>query len=60
MFDIEILRTNRAAVEEMLKKRSTEAPLDRILDLDRRRIELVRTVNVLREERNRLSEEIKG
>jgi seryl-tRNA synthetase len=60
MFDIEILRTNRAAVEEMLKKRSTEAPLDRILELDRKRIDLVRTVNVLREERNRLSGEIKG
>ncbi|HHY76013.1 MAG TPA: serine--tRNA ligase [Firmicutes bacterium] len=60
MFDIEILRKDRAAVEEMLKKRSTEAPLDRILELDQRRLELVRTVNVLREERNRLSEEIKG
>ncbi len=60
MFDIEILRSDRAAVEEMLKKRSAEAPLDRILELDRKRAELVRTVNVLREERNKLSGEIKG
>ncbi|HHX29334.1 MAG: serine--tRNA ligase [Bacillota bacterium] len=60
MFDIEILKNDRAAVEEMLKKRSTEAPLDRILELDRKRAELVRTVNVLREERNKLSGQIKG
>ena len=53
MFDIDILRKNRPLVEEMLRKRSTTIDLDRILELDRRRAELVRASNDLREERNK-------
>lgn len=60
MFDIDLLRNNRPAVEEMLRKRSASVDLDRILELDRRRTELVRASNDLREERNNLSSEIKG
>ena len=59
MFDIDILRKNRPLVEEMLRKRSTTIDLDRILELDRRRAELVRASNDLREERNKLSSAIK-
>ena len=56
MFDIAILRKDRAAVEEMLNKRGATAPLDELLALDEERLTLVRDINRLREERNRLSE----
>ncbi|MGI6627754.1 MAG: serine--tRNA ligase [Bacillota bacterium] len=58
MFDVAVIRQNRKAVEEMLSKRNTEAPLNTILSLDDRRIELVREINGLREERNRVTEKI--
>ncbi len=58
MFDVTVIRQNRKAVEEMLARRNTEAPLDTIISLDDRRIELVREINQLREERNRASERI--
>jgi len=58
MFDVALVRENRKAVEEMLAKRNTDAPLDTIISLDDRRVELVREINMLREERNRVSEKI--
>jgi len=59
MFDVDIIKKDRALVEEMLKKRGAEAPIDRILSLDEERLALVRKINSLREERNRLSQEVK-
>ncbi len=50
MFDVDILKKDRPLVEEMLKKRGAEAPLDRILALDSDRLALVRKINSLREE----------
>ncbi len=58
MFDVAVIRQDRKAVEEMLARRNTEAPLDTILSLDDKRVELVREINVLREERNRVTEQI--
>lgn len=60
MFDVEILKKDRAAVERMLKMRGEEAPLDTILSLDERRAGLVRQINELREERNRISDQVKS
>ncbi len=58
MFDVAVIRQDRKAVEEMLARRNAEAPLDTILSLDDRRIDLVREINGLREERNRVTEKI--
>ena len=58
MFDVAVIRQDRKAVEEMLARRNAEAPLDTILSLDDKRIDLVREINGLREERNRVTEKI--
>jgi seryl-tRNA synthetase len=58
MFDVALIRNDRKAVEEMLAKRNTQAPLDTILSLDDKRLELVRQINVLREQRNRVTQQI--
>ena len=42
----------------MLAKRNTDAPLDTILSLDDKRLELVRHINTLREQRNKVTEQI--
>ncbi|HHW17566.1 MAG TPA: serine--tRNA ligase [Firmicutes bacterium] len=60
MFDVEILKKDRTAVERMLKMRGEEAPLDTILSLDEQRAGLVRQINELREERNRISDQVKS
>ncbi len=58
MFDVELIRQDREAVEDMLRRRNTEAPLDKILSLDDKRLTLVRNINQMREERNRITETI--
>lgn len=58
MFDVGILRQNRPLVEDMLRRRGSAAPLDLILQLDEERAALVRQVNDLREERNRITAEV--
>ena len=58
MFDINLIRNDRAAVEEMLARRQAQAPLDQIVELDNRRAALAGQVTALGEERNRLSQQI--
>ncbi|HOB30178.1 MAG TPA: serine--tRNA ligase [Bacillota bacterium] len=60
MFDVDLIRQNREAVEDMLKRRNADAPLDDILALDDKRLDLVREINRLREERNRITQQIPG
>ncbi len=60
MFDVEILKKDRAKVEEMLKRRGQDAPLDEILSLEDSRLQLVRQINSLREERNAVSARVKA
>lgn len=58
MFDVGLIRHNRDAVEDMLRRRGETAPLDEIVSLDSRRAELAGRVTSLGEERNRLSQQI--
>lgn len=58
MFDVELIRQDRESVEDMLRKRKVQAPLDKILSLDDRRLTLVRKTNQMREQRNKISESI--
>ncbi|HOV66216.1 MAG TPA: hypothetical protein PLR48_04605 [Bacillota bacterium] len=45
MFDVELIRQDRKSVEDMLRRRKVQAPLDKILSLDDRRLTLVRKTN---------------
>ncbi len=55
MFDVKILRENRPLVEQMLERRGSTAPLDRILQMDDKRVSHLRRINELREQRNRIT-----
>ncbi|HRC54178.1 MAG TPA: hypothetical protein PLK53_06750, partial [Bacillota bacterium] len=58
MFDVELIRQDRESVEDMLRRRKVQAPLDKILSLDDRRLTLVRKINQMREQRNKITESI--
>lgn len=60
MLDLDIIRRDRGAVEEMLRMRGERISLDPILELDAERVALVRSVGQMREERNRLAAEVKS
>lgn len=59
MLDLGIIKNDRTAFERMLRMRGASVPIDRILELDAERASLVRSAGEMREERNRLSEEVK-
>jgi len=59
MLDINLIREKPDLVREALEKRQEEtAPVDRVLDLDEQRRELIQEVEALRAERNKASKEI--
>ncbi len=58
MFDAKFIRENEAQVRRAIALKGEKADLDRILDLDRRRRELLGEVEQLKAERNRRSQEI--
>ncbi|MEZ4501374.1 MAG: serine--tRNA ligase [Dehalococcoidia bacterium] len=60
MLSIQTLRERTEDVRRSLANRQTEAPLDRILELDERRRELLRDVEAGRAERNAASKRIGG
>jgi len=60
MLSIQTLRERTEDVRRSLANRQTEAPLDRILELDLRRRELLRDVEAGRAERNAASKRIGG
>lgn len=60
MLDPKLLKENPAALREMLKKRNIEFPVQELLDLDRRRRELIVKTQELKHRKNRLSEAIAG
>ncbi|MGE5579197.1 MAG: serine--tRNA ligase [Bacillota bacterium] len=59
MLDLGIIRGNRDLFEAMLEKRGMSVDVDRILALDSERSSLVRSAGEMREERNRLSSQVK-
>jgi len=58
MLDIKLIRSNPEKVKEALKKRKEKINLDEILKLDQKRRELLLEADVLKEKRNKVSEEI--
>jgi seryl-tRNA synthetase len=58
MLDIKFVRENAEAVKAAAKKKRMEVDVDRVLDVDRRRRELVQRLDLDRAEQNRLSKSI--
>lgn len=58
MFDVGVIRRDRAAVEAMLRRRKATADLDEIVALDDKRAVLAGRITAIGEERNRLSARI--
>ncbi len=58
MIDIQLIRKEPDAVRSAIDKLGAEAPIDRILQLDQDRRELLQQVESLRQERNQTSEQI--
>lgn len=58
MLDLRFIRANPEMVREAMKKKKMEADLDRLLELDERRRNLLVDVEALKARRNTVSEEI--
>lgn len=58
MLDIQVIRETPDVVRAALARRGVEAPIDRILELDAERRNLLTSVESLKAERNRVSKEI--
>ena len=60
MLDINYIRANRQKVEDAIRNKAYEIDLDEILKLDDSRKELSREIDALRQERNKISAQMKG
>lgn len=60
MLDIKFIRENAEAVKQNCANRNVKCDIDRLLKLDGERLELLRQVEELRGEKNRLNDEIKS
>jgi seryl-tRNA synthetase len=58
MIDIQLIRKDPDAVKDAIATLGTEAPIDEIVDLDRRRREILQELESLRQDRNQTSEKI--
>lgn len=58
MLDLKFIREHPEKVQEALRKRNTEAPLDQILALDEKRRELLTQAEALKYQRNEVSRQI--
>jgi seryl-tRNA synthetase len=58
MIDIQLIRRDPDAVKEAIATLETEAPIDEIVDLDRRRRDILQELESLRQDRNQTSEKI--
>lgn len=56
MLDIKFIRDKRKLVEETIKKRRVEVDIDHLLEIDDKRLELIKTVENLRRERKEAAE----
>ncbi|MBN2189638.1 MAG: serine--tRNA ligase [Candidatus Aureabacteria bacterium] len=58
MLDLKFIRENVKKAKEGLKKKNSKVDLDEILKLDERRRELLKEVEVMKADRNRISKEL--
>ena len=57
MLSIDFIRQNKAKVIEAAKNKNREVEIDRILELDDQRLDLIHQIQKLREERNKLAKD---
>lgn len=58
MIDIKIVRENPEFIKSMLRRRGVELPVDRLIEMDKERRELIKVEQQLRHRRNIVAEEI--
>lgn len=58
LLDLRLIRENPGIVEEMIRKRNIDFPLQSLLEIDRKRRTMIEEVQGLRQTKNRLSNEI--
>jgi len=58
MLDLKFIRENAAAVKQAVKNKNEKANIDRLLELDSERRQMIQSVDVLKAERNTVSKEI--
>jgi seryl-tRNA synthetase len=58
MIDIKLIREHPEIVKKNIKDRGTNLDLDKILNLDNKRLELIKVVERLRHQKNKVSDEI--
>jgi seryl-tRNA synthetase len=60
MLDIKFIRENPDKVKEGIKKKQAKVDIDRLLELDKKRRELLQEIEGLKAEQNKISEQGKG
>lgn len=60
MLDIKFIRENPEAVKETCRKKQVKVDIDRLLEVDRKRRELLQAIEDMRAKKNRANEEIKA
>jgi seryl-tRNA synthetase len=58
MLDLKIIRENPELVKDVIKKRNLDLDLDKFLELDKQKRELIVKVDELRATKNKVSKEI--
>ncbi len=58
MIDIQSLRANPAAIRENLRRRQVSVDIDRLLVLDAQRSTLIQELDVIRQERNQIADQV--
>jgi seryl-tRNA synthetase len=60
MIDIQVVRETTDFIKQKTKEKNVDVDIDRLLEIDKQRLEVLQQVEVLRQKRNELSEKMKG
>ncbi len=59
MLDIKFIRENKEAIKKAIQDKRIDLDLEKLLEIDRKRVELLRQMEELKNEKNKLNEEMK-
>ncbi|KKP56937.1 MAG: Serine-tRNA ligase [Candidatus Moranbacteria bacterium GW2011_GWF1_34_10] len=60
MLDIKFIKENEEAVRVAIKNKNIDLDLDKLLELDKKRIELLQNIEELKAQKNKLNDQIKS
>lgn len=60
MLDIKFIKENKEAVKGAIKNKNIDLDLDKLLELDKKRVELLQNIEKLKAEKNNLNDQIKS